>query len=94
MDKSGGAGTDVKVYRMRYGEARQVAALLNDMFVGGGSSGLDPLKPINLSPVAVRSPSSSAPVGPAQLAADHHATRQERPTRANRKPVMRKQRQL
>ena len=34
LDKSGGAGTDVKVYRMRYGDARQVAALLNDMFVG------------------------------------------------------------
>ena len=41
LDKSGGAGTDVKVYRMRYGDARQVAALLNDMFVGSSSSGLD-----------------------------------------------------
>ena len=41
LDKSGGAGTDVKVYRMRYGDARQVSALLNDMFIGGGSSGLD-----------------------------------------------------
>jgi general secretion pathway protein D len=41
LDKSGGAGTDVKVYRMRYGEAKQVAALLTDMFVGGGSTGLD-----------------------------------------------------
>ena len=38
LDKSGGAGTDVKVYRMRYGDARQVAALLNDMFVGSSSS--------------------------------------------------------
>ena len=37
LDKSGGAGTDVKVYRMRYGEARQVAALLNDMFVGANA---------------------------------------------------------
>jgi general secretion pathway protein D len=41
LDKSGGAGTDVKVYRMHYGDARQVAALLNDMFVGSTSSGLD-----------------------------------------------------
>ncbi len=41
LDKSGGAGTDVKVYRMHYGDARQVAALLNDMFVGSSSSGLD-----------------------------------------------------
>jgi general secretion pathway protein D len=34
LDKSGGAGTDVKVYRMHYGDARQVAGLLNDMFIG------------------------------------------------------------
>ncbi len=27
LDKSGGAGTDVKVYRMRYGDAKQIAAL-------------------------------------------------------------------
>jgi general secretion pathway protein D len=45
LDKSGGAGTDVKVYRMRYGDAKQVAALLTDMFVGGGNTGLD--SPIN-----------------------------------------------
>ena len=55
LDKSGGAGTDVRVYRMRYGDARQVAALLNDMFVGGNSSGLD--SPANqLSPGAEWSP--------------------------------------
>ena len=41
LDKSGSAGTGVKVYRMRYGEARQVAALLNDIFLGGGSGALD-----------------------------------------------------
>jgi general secretion pathway protein D len=41
LDKAGGAGTDVKVYRMRYGDARQVAALLNDMFLGGSAGGLD-----------------------------------------------------
>jgi general secretion pathway protein D len=35
LDKSGGAGTEVRVYRMRYGDARQVAALLNDMFASG-----------------------------------------------------------
>ena len=40
LDKAGIAGTGVKVYRMRYGDARQVAALLNQMFVGG-SSGLE-----------------------------------------------------
>jgi general secretion pathway protein D len=41
LDKSGGAGTDVRVYRMRYGDARQVASLLNDMFSGTSTSGLD-----------------------------------------------------
>ena len=41
LDKSGSAGTGVKVYRMRFGEARQVAALLNDMFLGGSGGGLD-----------------------------------------------------
>jgi len=41
LDKSGGAGTDVRVYRMRYGDARQVATLLNEMFVGSSGSGLD-----------------------------------------------------
>jgi general secretion pathway protein D len=40
LDKSGGAGTDVKVYRMRYGDAKQVAALLTDMFIGN-SGGFD-----------------------------------------------------
>lgn len=53
LDKSGGAGTDVKVYRMRYGDARQVAKLLNDMFVGSGGSDLD-------SPANQLSPGSGA----------------------------------
>src|SRR5262249_8665259 len=35
LDKSGSAGTSVKVYRMRYGDAKQVAALLNDIFLSG-----------------------------------------------------------
>src|SRR5262249_28406655 len=41
LDRSGSAGTGVRVYRMRYGDARQVAALLNDIFTGNSSSGLD-----------------------------------------------------
>ena len=41
LDKSGSAGTGVRVYRMRYGDARQVAALLNDIFTGNSGSGLD-----------------------------------------------------
>jgi general secretion pathway protein D len=45
LDKSGNAATGVRVYRMRYGDARQTAALLNDMFVGSSNSGLD--SPVN-----------------------------------------------
>ena len=41
LDKSGGAGTEVRVYRMRYGDARQVSTLLNEMFVSSSSSNLD-----------------------------------------------------
>ena len=31
----------VRVYRLRYGEARQTAKVLNELFVGGSASGLD-----------------------------------------------------
>jgi general secretion pathway protein D len=42
LDNSDVASGGVKVYRVRYGEARQIAKLLNDMFVGGSSqSALD-----------------------------------------------------
>jgi len=59
LDKSGGAGTDVKVYRMRYGDARQVAKLLNEMFLGSSASELD--SPTNeLSPGGGMVASSSA----------------------------------
>jgi general secretion pathway protein D len=59
LDKSSAAGTKVRVYRMRYGDAQHVAALLNDMFNGAtGSTGLD--SPINqLSPGAGMVASSS-----------------------------------
>jgi general secretion pathway protein D len=40
LDKSGGAGTSLRVYRMRYGDARQTAVLLNEIFTGN-SNGLD-----------------------------------------------------
>jgi general secretion pathway protein D len=42
LDKS---GTGAKVYRMRYGDARQVAALLNDIFSGSSAGSSD--QPIN-----------------------------------------------
>jgi general secretion pathway protein D len=37
LDKSGGAGTSLRVYRMRYGDARQTAALLNEIFTGNSN---------------------------------------------------------
>ncbi|MFG1347096.1 type II secretion system secretin GspD [Xanthobacter autotrophicus DSM 431] len=33
--------TAVRVYRLRYGEAKQIAKVLNDLFLGQGSAGLD-----------------------------------------------------
>lgn len=41
LDRVGGSGIGVKVYRMRYGDARQVAALLNDIFGNGSDNGVD-----------------------------------------------------
>jgi general secretion pathway protein D len=43
LDKSDTASTGVKVYQVRYGDARQLAGLLNDIFGGGGGgrSGID-----------------------------------------------------
>ena len=47
LDSSDVASTGVKVYRVRYGEARQLARLLNDMFVGGGGAGASLDAPTN-----------------------------------------------
>src|ERR1043166_3273197 len=43
LDKSDTTSTGVRVYRVRYGDAKQMAGLLNDIFGGGRSatSGLD-----------------------------------------------------
>ena len=42
LDKSAVASTGVKVYRVKYGDARQMALLLSNIFTGGGtSSGLE-----------------------------------------------------
>jgi general secretion pathway protein D len=40
LDHADTARTSVHVYRVKYGEARQIARVLNDMFVGGSSSSL------------------------------------------------------
>lgn len=41
LDKSAVASTGVKVYRVKYGDARQMAALLTNIFTGGGSANLE-----------------------------------------------------
>jgi general secretion pathway protein D len=42
LDKSDTTSTGVRVYRVRYGDAKQMAALLNDVFGGGrATTGLD-----------------------------------------------------
>jgi general secretion pathway protein D len=42
LDKAGGAGSGFKVYRMRYGDARSAAALLNSIFLGNSNSADSP----------------------------------------------------
>jgi general secretion pathway protein D len=41
LDKSAVASTGVKVYRVKYGDARQIATLLTNIFTGGGSANLE-----------------------------------------------------
>lgn len=41
LDSSETASTGVKVYRVRYGDARQIARILTELFVGGSSGSTD-----------------------------------------------------
>jgi general secretion pathway protein D len=41
LDKSAVASTGVKVYRVKYGDARQMATMLSSIFTGGTSGGLE-----------------------------------------------------
>jgi general secretion pathway protein D len=41
LDHADTARTTVHVYRVKYGEARQIARVLTDMFIGGSSASLD-----------------------------------------------------
>jgi general secretion pathway protein D len=41
LDESDTSGVNLKVYRLHYGSAKQVAGLLNEILVGRGSGGLD-----------------------------------------------------
>jgi general secretion pathway protein D len=50
LDSSDTAQNGVRVYRVRYGDARQLAALLNDMFVGRRAGGAVDAASIQLAP--------------------------------------------
>ena len=39
LDSPNSASAGVKVYKVRYGDAKQIAQLLNEIFVGGGAAG-------------------------------------------------------
>src|SRR5262245_60391779 len=63
LDKSGGAGIDVKVYAMRYGDACLVVGFLHDMFVGAGASSAFDAPKNQLSPGSGSVASSSSQPG-------------------------------
>jgi general secretion pathway protein D len=62
LDKSDAASTGIKVYRLQYGDAKEIAALLNDMF-GGGSGGTFDSPANQLAPGSGAALLSSRPAG-------------------------------
>jgi general secretion pathway protein D len=59
LDQTDTTHTSVHVYRVKYGEARQIARLLTDMFIGGSSSSLLDSADNQLAPGSGASSSSS-----------------------------------
>src|SRR5215210_1691169 len=41
LDRADTVSTGIRVYRVKYGDAKQIASILNDVFAGRSSSGLD-----------------------------------------------------
>ena len=62
LDSANSARNSVHVYRIKYGEAKQVAKVLTDMFVGGSSGSLDNSSS-QLAPGGGTSLTSSSPLG-------------------------------
>jgi general secretion pathway protein D len=60
LDHADTARTSVHVYRIKYGEARQIARLLSDMFIGGSSSGQLDTAESQIAPGSGTSATSSA----------------------------------
>jgi general secretion pathway protein D len=68
LDNGDNSNMSVRVYRVRYGEARQMAKVLNDMFNGGGSTPLEsPVNQIAPGSGAVGMSSGDQPVSNGQL---------------------------
>ena len=63
LDKSDTASTGVKVYHVRYGDARQIAGLLNDIFGGGRQGGAIDSPTNQIAPGAGVATSTSADSG-------------------------------
>ena len=64
LDNSEIATTGVKVYRVRYGDARNLAKILNDMFIGTSSSATLDATTNQLAPGAGLTSTSSGPAAP------------------------------
>jgi general secretion pathway protein D len=60
LDHADTARTSVHVYRIKYGEARQIARVLSDMFIGGSSSGQLDTADSQIAPGSGTSATSSA----------------------------------
>jgi general secretion pathway protein D len=60
LDRADTARTSVHVYRVKYGDARQMARVLSDMFLGGGASNLLDSPDNQVAPGSGASTSSSA----------------------------------
>jgi general secretion pathway protein D len=60
LDRADTERTSVHVYQVKYGEARQIAKVLTDMFIGGSSSGLLDSPDNQLAPGSGSSATSSA----------------------------------
>jgi general secretion pathway protein D len=61
LDRSDATSTSVRVYRVRYGDAKQLAGILNDLFTGRGGGGGFDTPASQLAPGSGMSVSSSGP---------------------------------
>ena len=64
LDREDTARTSVHVYRVKYGEARQIARVMTDMFIGGNSSSLLDSADNQLAPGSGSSSTSSSSLNP------------------------------